>query len=71
MTNAIETRFWLVWNPDSPKPPRYRHASRESADVEATRLAREHPNQLFYVMEWVGGSVFKQLGLQPDDGIPF
>lgn len=72
MTNENETTFWLVWNPASPKTPRYRHASRESADIEAFRLAREHPDQAFYVMEWVGGTFLKQLKPQePDNGIPF
>lgn len=68
MTNEKKETFWIVWNPDSSKPPRYSHISRAIADIEAARLAHKNPNQIFYVMEWVGGSVLKQLNPQEKEG---
>lgn len=43
-------RFWIVWNPKSPRPPTYRHRSEESARDEAERLARLNPGQEFIVL---------------------
>ena len=41
--------FWLVWNP-SGFAPKFKHATHESAETEATRLARENPGKEFYVI---------------------
>jgi hypothetical protein len=43
--------FWIVWNPHSATPPRFRHASREAAEREAERLAAARPGQIFMVLE--------------------
>lgn len=45
-------RFWLVCNPQrmADLPPKHMHPTYESAQVEAARLAREHPGQTFHVM---------------------
>lgn len=55
MEEKNELNFWIVWNPDSPRTPRYRHFSEEDADSEAFRLAIENPGQTFYVLAAVGG----------------
>ena len=44
-----QSPFYLVWNPNG-WPPKYEHRNYESAEREATRLARENPNQKFYVL---------------------
>lgn len=41
--------FYLVWNPAG-YPPKYRHDTYKNAEQEATRLARLHPGQKFYVL---------------------
>ena len=44
-------RFWLVWCPEGQYPPSYRHDTEHSAEVEAERMAKEHPHKRFYVIE--------------------
>lgn len=49
-------KFWLVWNgrgwSDAREHmPRHEHATRESADAEAQRLARLVPGSRFFVLE--------------------
>lgn len=48
MTTDKYSPFYLVWNPNG-RLPQFRHESRESAEVEAARLAREHNGQTFFV----------------------
>ena len=55
MSTNTENPFWLVWSPTGSAPPRYRHASKQSAVTEAERLARAHPGQLFVVLEPIAG----------------
>ena len=43
------TRFWLVWNP-SRDMPQVKHNTREAAIDEATRLAKLHPGEQFYIL---------------------
>ena len=45
--------FWLVWN-ELGFPPHFRHATAESAVTEAGRLAKENPDQAFFVLKAVG-----------------
>lgn len=42
--------FFIVWSPEGPKNPRYRHDCFEAASSEAERLALAHPGHEFYVM---------------------
>jgi hypothetical protein len=51
VNTQTEKAFWLVWSPTGARPPKYRHASEQSAVAEAERLAREHAGQLFVVLE--------------------
>lgn len=44
-------KFWIVYSPTGSSPPRIRHTSREDALVAAESMARQHPNQEFFVME--------------------
>ena len=71
--------FYLVWRPDGPTNPQYRHDSVTHATIEAERLAREHQGKRFYVLESV---LMRQVDNMtrvdlraehtfPDDGRPF
>lgn len=42
--------FWTVWNP-ARSAPQVRHNSEGEARAEAERLARQQPNDSFYVMQ--------------------
>lgn len=42
--------FFLVWSPSGPTPPTFRHQSRQSAVIEAKRMARLHRGQKFFVL---------------------
>ena len=42
--------FWLVWCPMGTTPPRHRHPSRREALAEASRLARMHRGDEFFVL---------------------
>lgn len=44
--------FYLVWNPQRGKPKK-RHSTLESAQTEADRLSKQHPNESFYVLQTV------------------
>ncbi|AOR77188.1 hypothetical protein [Novosphingobium resinovorum] len=68
--------FFIVWNPEGHRPPRYRHEEFARAEREAKRLAAEQPGQQFFVME------ARVMATRPDpvvlqefenyeDGIPF
>lgn len=46
--------FWMVWNPNG-LAPAFQHASKEGAEQEATRLARQVPGSMFIVLEAIGG----------------
>lgn len=42
--------FFLVWSPSGSTPPTFKHQSRQSAVVEAERLARANRGQKFFVL---------------------
>lgn len=42
--------LYVIWNPKG-KNPHYKHTSLEDAEKEAERLAKENPNQEFYVLK--------------------
>lgn len=69
--------YWYVFNPEGFRP-RYKHATVESAIVEARRLAESCPGQRFEVLRCIGFAqvepkpdVFKKLIENPQDEIPF
>lgn len=47
------TRFWIVWSPDGPAPPRATYRTIEGARQEAKRLAITKGPSRFYVLETV------------------
>ena len=69
------TPFWLVWSPGGERPPRYRHLSLASAQLEADRLAREKSGQKFFVLQPVDSRVAEGLTRETfcpdDDQVPF
>lgn len=65
--------FWLVWRRGG-SPPTFEHASFDSADTEAKRLARVHQGDEFVVLESARSHQVLSLvstDLRPDRGIPF
>ena len=60
-----QTRFWMVYN-TSPngRAPTYPHQSRDAADREAQRLARENPGQCFIVLKSMGGFLAERPDVQ-------
>lgn len=44
-------KFWIVWEPDNPRPPTKRHDTLDDATKEAERLARRHRGKTFVVLE--------------------
>lgn len=43
---------WCIWTKTGHRPKRF-HATREEAETEAARLARENPGKRFIVMQMV------------------
>nr|WP_249172130.1 hypothetical protein [Burkholderia vietnamiensis] len=67
--------FFIVWSPTGEKPPTFKHQSRQSAVMEAERLARVHRGQKFYVLgstdsRVVDDMVRTSFTVNPDE-IPF
>lgn len=72
-------RFWLIWSPTGPTPPRVRLTTRSEAKRAAEEMARMHPGQEFYVMRAECVSVkrdvltvnLKASATETNDDIPF
>lgn len=68
--------FWMVYG-ERQGPPAVQHASREIADAEAKRLARNNPGIRFFVMESVAVAEKHDVSFTAftrrsiDDEIPF
>lgn len=70
--------FWMVWREYS-RDTAYRHNTREGADDEAKRLARQCPGEMFYVLKCAAGFVCPVAPVtsakigppQPDPDVPF
>lgn len=71
--------FYLIYNPQRPhQPPKVRHHNYDAALLEAKRLARTNPGEVFYVMgslQQVHAETTVVNQCMPDDGpfdrIPF
>lgn len=68
--------FFLVWSPTGHRPPTVKHTTQQGAELEATRLANEHPNSSFFVLatvcEMVKTTVHRINRLPDDlDNLPF
>lgn len=46
----MNKKFWFIWN-ESAHNPRYKHDSLKSAQIEAVRLSKLHPDNVFIVLE--------------------
>ena len=74
-TAAERPAFWLVWNPQGHAPTRD-HATRQSAEREADRLARLNRGQRFIVLQSVSERVVDDVQViahvaDEADDIPF
>lgn len=67
-------QFWMVWHEDG-NSPRYRHASKQAAIDEATRLAKLTPGATFFVLKATAGIRAKEPDVERAkfeiDPIPF
>lgn len=45
-------KFWMVWSEQASAPTK-KHFSPLEANQEASRLAKRHPDRIFYVLESV------------------
>ena len=67
--------FFIVWNPEGLRPPKYRHDELYKAKAEASRLALESPLQEFFVMEArLVARVFNPVDIEefePAEEVPF
>ena len=70
--SETEMDFWMVWNPAG-RMPAYRHPGRQSAQIEAERLAEANPGQSFYVLHAISRSARPPnvTTVELGDGIPF
>lgn len=59
---AKQQRFWVVWNPLHPTPPKVKYPSKASAEMGAKKLASRHPDQAdnIYVLQL--SSAWKRTG---------
>lgn len=67
--------FYLVWCPQGPTPPSYRHPNEDAARREAARLARGNEGREFHVLRSTGkvvfGTVWIDHDIVDDEAIPF
>ena len=70
-----QASFFIVWNPEGMRPPKYRHDELYMAKAEASRLALENPLQEFFVMEArLVARVFEPVDIEefePAEEVPF
>jgi hypothetical protein len=52
--------FYILWNPDSEKPPRITFSTEEHAFQVAEEMARRGDGQRFFVMKAVGSSMVEK-----------
>lgn len=46
-----DKKFWVLWQPDYPMPPKVKYDSLEQARKVAESMAKKEPGKTFYVME--------------------
>ena len=59
-SKSENTKFWMVYSPQG-KQPTYKHHRFENAEAEAKRLAYQHADRQFYVLEAVEEVSFKSV----------
>jgi hypothetical protein len=67
-------KFWMIYGYGRGCPTKL-HLSRSEAEVEAKRLARQHPGTFFVVLEAIAAIARREFDVitfrADDDGIPF
>jgi len=44
-------KFWIIWNPAYPEPPKKRYETKDEARTVAVRMAQQFPGEQFFVLE--------------------
>lgn len=70
-SNMNEQAYFVVYNPNSSKPPQVRHADFGAAKAEAERLAGIHAGERFYILQAVGYAKKTSVDYVQLDNIPF
>jgi hypothetical protein len=71
MDSKVDAKFWLVWSPDGPTNPKYRHATRKDAEAEAIRLTKNTRKE-FFVLEVVRSFKINDIIVTDyEEGVPF
>lgn len=52
-TQAEDVTFWIVWSPESDKPPQFKFSKRSQADIVASNMFAKYPGQTWHIMECV------------------
>lgn len=74
MEDIVRFQFWMVWHEEGDSP-RCRHQSKQAAMDEATRLAKQAPGEVFFVLKATAGVRAKEPDVErvrfETDPIPF
>jgi hypothetical protein len=74
MEDLTRFQFWMVWHEEGDSP-RYRHNSKQAALNEASRLAKQAPGEVFFVLKATAGVRAKEPDVErvkfEVDTIPF
>lgn len=54
-------KFFVIFNPDHPQPPRRSYNTRKEAEVAAKAMAEQHPEARFYVLQAVSVACIERL----------
>lgn len=50
----MQRKFWIIWNPTAPMPPKVHFFTKANAEGAAEALARKVPGDRFHVLELCG-----------------
>ena len=70
MSDKTFLTFYLVWTPTTGYT-KFKHENYSSAKNEAERLALEHPNQEFYILQTCERCKVKNIEWEKSDPLPF
>ena len=69
MTTLPKEQFWMVYGVGNGRPT-FQHTTRDSAETEAKRLARENPGIAFVVLESISAVIKREFDTMTYRGGP-